>query len=277
MFGKYLSDILHHATREIDLIARITQHPLRPKPLRDYDQIYMLPGSELGQAKLISDYLYEKEVVLVGDGDCMSLVLGILGKEKIIEPPSHMLVLDFDERILHFISEALREFKLDPDLIQVSRYNVRSPVPSEFEGRADVFYTNPPYGSADKGECGKIFLSRCMELCKPIGSSGIAILPYETHASWSREAMANIQKFAVDSGYVVSEMVRGIHQYNLDNRPDLYSGPVVLDRVLKIDPPYRGKTFSQVDLKYFYGKAQRQMPDYIDCNGAPVFADAKSA
>lgn len=278
MFGKDLGRYLRHTTEEIDLLARITQHPSRPKPLRQYDQIYMLPGSQLSQAKLISDYLRHKEVVLLGDGDCMSLVLAYLGKKEkdLLEPPIHMLVLDFDERILNFIKETVAELQISADLIEVARYNVRYPIPSKYAGRNDVFYTNPPYGSANRGESGKLFLARCMELCKPIGSWGVAILPFEHHTPWSREAMANIQPFLIDYGYVITEMIRGLHHYHLEDRPELYSGPVVVDRVTSKDPPYVGRTFSQEELRHFYGSSPKVMPDYINKDGNPIYAEGEA-
>src|SRR5260370_6181148 len=144
MFGSDLGRYLEHTTEEIDMLARVTQHPQRPKPLRQYDQIYMLPGSQLSQAKLISDYVYNREVVLVGDGDCMSLALGFLAKNQVIQAPTHMLVLDFDERILHFIKTTAAELGLAADLIETVRYNVRYPIPPQYASRRDVFYTNPP-------------------------------------------------------------------------------------------------------------------------------------
>lgn len=235
----------------------------------------MLPGSQLTQAKLISDYLTKRHVVFLGDGDCMSLVLAVLGARGVIKPPAHMLVLDFDERILNFIREAGQEFHLpNPDMIDLCRYNVRDPVPDNLAEQGDVFYTNPPYGSADQGECGKIFLGRCMELCKA-GSWGVAILPFEHHTTWTKNAMANIQSFLAENGYVVSEMIRGVHQYHLDDRPELLSGTVVVDRVQKKVPPYKGKTFSQDMLGNFYGTTKRIMPDFIDLNGEPIYRKEK--
>jgi predicted RNA methylase len=271
MFGTDLSRYLIHTSAELDLVGRITQHPERPKPLRKYDQIFMLPGSQLSQAKLISDYVYGRSVAFVGDGDCMSLVLAYLGEKKIIAQLKHIVVFDFDKRILRFIEKTAHELGVPRDLIETVPYNVRYPIPSTYKARADVFYTNPPYGSADRGECAKLFLGRCMEFCKPVGSWGIAILPYEHDTPWSRNAMANIQKFLVGAGYVVSEMIRGIHRYHLENRPDLFSGAIVVDRVDEVPAPYAGQTFSQDQLKNCYGSEPLQMPDYIEENGHETF------
>ncbi len=162
MFFKDLSKSYIHNAREYDVLAKITQHPSRPKPIRPVDQIYMLPGSQLNQTKLISDYLKNRTVVFVGDGDCMSLSLGLLAKEiQDIEGPAHMHVFDFDERLVKFINETAEYFGLKTRL-EAHWYNIREPIPKKYAGRSDVFYTNPPYSSNNEGWSGIIFLARCM-------------------------------------------------------------------------------------------------------------------
>ncbi len=233
----------------------------------------MLAGSQLIQAKVIEDYVYKRRVVMVGDGDCMSLVLGLLAQRTSMKPPEQILVLDFDRRILKFIHDFAREFNFREDFIQTDSYNVRYPVPDKYREGFGVFYTNPPYGSADKGECGKVFLARCMECCQR-RSWGVAILPIEHDTDWTRIAMANLQRFLVDQGYIVSEMIRGMHQYSLDDRPELYSGTVVVDRQDYVKSPYLTRTFKDDELLNFYGHKSRRMPSHIEEDGTPVFDGA---
>jgi len=274
MFYEDLKEYVRSTSEEFDLVAKVTQHPERPRPIRSIDQIYMLIGSQLNQAKLISDYLRGRSVAFLGDGDCMSLVLGILAKEGkgIINPPSYMVVLDFDERILNFITKTSRYFGFH-ELIEVHRYNVRDPIPENLIEQSDLFYTNPPFGSKNEGKSGIIFLARCMELCKQIGSWGITLLPFHHHESWSRTAMLNIQDFLVRYGYVVSEMLRGMHSYHLDDNPRLLSGTLVLDRIKYVEPPYRGKVIPYNELKSFYGSAQKNFPDYINKQGKFIYSN----
>ncbi|MBZ5670954.1 MAG: bis-aminopropyl spermidine synthase family protein [Acidobacteriia bacterium] len=269
MFYQDLHAYIRNTSEEYDVLAKITQHPGRPKPLRVVDQIYMLPGSQLNQAKLVSDYLRGREVVFVGDGDCMSLVTGILGKEKLVDPPAYMRVFDFDERIVKFVRDASQQFGFS-DLIEAHYYNVRKPVPKAFFNQSDVFYTNPPYGSKNGGQSGIVFLARCMEFCKSAGSYGVAILPFHHHKAWSRDAMYNIQQFLNQNGYVVSEMLRGMHRYHLDDEPELLSGTVIMDRVKALPPPYRKHIFKKEELRKFYGDSQKEFPDRIDENGIVV-------
>jgi predicted methyltransferase len=236
----------------------------------------MLPGSELIQALLVEDYLKHKDVVFVGDGDCMGLVIAHLANKKIIKRgPTKIRILDFDERILEFIEIIISEFRLPSDLISFKRYNVRDPIPENLSGAHDVFYTNPPYGSKDNGNCGNIFLGRCMELCKPAPSWGIALLPFAHKEDWSRQAMYNIQKFLTKNGYVVSEMIREIHQYHLDDRPSLMSSNVVVDRVINVKPPFVKTRIDDKKLSYFYGSSTDPMPEYVSKDGFLVYANGK--
>jgi len=273
MFGEELRRYLKPDPAWVDLVAQVTQHPDRPRPIRTVDQIFMLPGSQLIQALLAADYLKYRDVVFVGDGDCMGLVMAHLANRGIIRGPAKIRIFDFDERLLAFVEQAIRDLSLPADLISIYRYNVLDPIPDRFAQAHEVFYTNPPYGSADGGECGKVFLARCMELCKPAPSWGIALLPFAHKEDWSRIAMANIQTFLCQQGYVVSEMVREIHQYHLEDRPSLRSCNLVVDRVTNVAAPFAGTRLSEAEMKNFYGRTPRPVPSYIDIAGNFVQQD----
>jgi len=274
MFGEELRKYINIDPSWVDIVAQVTQHPARPYPNRINDQIFMLPGSQLIQSLLVDDYLKYRDVVFVGDGDCMGLVIAHLTNRGVLKKgPAKIRILDFDERILEFNKIVIKDLSLPPDLISLERYNVRNPIPERLKGAHDVFYTNPPYGSSDEGNCGKIFISRCMELCKPAPSWGIAILPFAHKEDWSRLAMYNIQSFLSDYGYVVSEMIREIHQYHLEDRPSLMSSNVVLDRVKNVEPPYCNKRIEDKDMIHFYGSSEEKMPEYISKDGYYVFED----
>jgi predicted methyltransferase len=274
MFGEELRRYMRPDLAWVDLVAQVTQHPDRPKPLRVVDQIFMLPGSQLIQALLAIDYLKYRDVVMVGDGDCMGLVVAHLANKGVFRSPAKIRIFDFDERLLAFIRQAIHDLGIPPDLITCHRYNVRDPVPEEFAQAHDVFYTNPPYGSADGGECGKLFLARCMEFCKPAPSWGIALLPFAHKEDWSRRAMMNIQAFLCSQGYVVSEMIREIHQYHLEDRPSLRSCNVVVDRVYNRPPLFAGKRIPDEEMTKFYGRTAIRMPEYVSLDAEMIFADA---
>lgn len=273
MFGEELRKYIKPDPSWVDLVAQVTQHPARPRPIRDFDQIFMLPGSQLVQALLVSDYLKYRDVVMVGDGDCMGLVMAHLANHNVFKAPGKIRIFDFDERLLEFVKQATQDLGIPADLISCHLYNVVDPIPEEFAQAHEVFYTNPPYGSADQGECAKLFLARCMEFCKPAPSWGVALLPFAHKEDWSRRAMWHIQEFLVNSGYVVSEMVREIHQYHLDDRPSLRSCNMVCDRVKNKPAPFAGKTVDAKTLPHFYGRKERPMPKYISFTGEAVYPD----
>jgi hypothetical protein len=85
--------------------------------------------------------------------------------------------------------------------------------------------------------------------------------------------MHNIQSFLCENGYVVSEMIREIHQYHLDDRPSLRSANVVLDRVKNVDPPFYNRRLKDSELSHFYGSSNDPMPEYVSKDGYLVFED----
>ena len=273
MFGEDLRKSIVIDPSWVDLVAQVTQHPDRPRPIRLVDQIFMLPGSELFQAQIINDYVKYRDVVMVGDGDCMGLVIAHLANRGVFKSPMKIRIFDFDERLVAFVNQAIIDLQIPHELISCHLYNVRNPIPEEYAQAHDVFYTNPPYGSADGGECGNLFLARCMEFCKPAPSWGVAILPFAHKEDWSRLAMANIQSFMCSKGYVVSEMVREIHQYHLEDRPSLRSCNVVFDRVKNVPAPFKGRTFGDRELPLFYGRTERRMANHISMSGDFVYDD----
>lgn len=273
MFGEELRKHLKPDPALVDLVAQVTQHPDRPRPIRAVDQIFMLPGSQLMQALLAIDYLKYRDVVFVGDGDCMALVIAHLANKNIFKGPGKIRVFDFDKRLLAFIKQAASDLDIPPDLISVHLYNVRDPIPEKFAAAHEVFYTNPPYGSADGGECGKLFLGRCMEFCKPAPSWGMALLPFAHKEDWSKAAMFNIQQFLCKNGYVVSEMIREIHQYHLEDRPSLRSCNLVVDRVENVPAPFKAKAFKPHSYHKFYGRKDMEVPHHINIEGDLVRDD----
>lgn len=275
MFGEELRRHLKPDPALVDLVAQVTQHPDRPRPIRAVDQIFMLPGSQLIQALLAIDYLKYRDVVFVGDGDCMALVIAHLANKDVFKGPGKIRVFDFDERLLAFIKQAIDDLDIPSDLITVHRYNVRDPIPEEFAQAHEVFYTNPPYGSADGGECGKLFLARCMEFCKPAPSWGMALLPFAHKEDWSKLAMSNIQNFLCENGYVASEMIREVHQYHLEDRPSLRSCNLVVDRVHNKTTPFHGRRFEPSEYQYFYGRKNLPVPHHINIQGNLVMDDGE--
>ncbi len=246
----------------------------RPRALRAYDQIPMRADDLLRQAKVITPYVANKSVAFVGDYDSASALLGLLG--TLSDPgPAHMLVLDFDARVLAALRGIARRYGF-ADRLEVRLYNVFDPVPPDLVGRYDWFYTNPPYGSRNNGASGRLFIARGCALTRG-NASGCIILPDDPARPWSRWAMLATQRFLIAHDWLVREKFDGMHRYHLDDDRDLSSSLLLVDHVAEVDGndrgvPYAGRRIAAAEVPYFYGRAVAPpYPRYIDREGNAVF------
>lgn len=266
-----LANHLSLELEESDLLAAELVAEARPDALRPFDQISMLAGDLALQAKLVRPMLAGKRVAFMGDNDGASLVLGLMGVFG-AEPPEHMLLLDFDRRVLaRAMALALRHGFADR--FEGRAYNAFDVVPKDLLGQFDVFYTNPPYGRANVGESARLFITRGMELCHSRGgASGCVILPDDTERLWTRQAMRASQAFILARGWEVQEKINSLHRYHLLSDPGLTSGMLWVSDVEAgrglPTAPYTGRCVSPEEIVHFYGtKVISPYPRYIRENG----------
>src|SRR5260370_29094764 len=95
-------------TQDIDLraainaISDVIQN--RPRPLREFDQIYMKSGDMVLQSELVARWADKKRLAFIGDGDAISVCVAYLQDSKIFEyGPSEIVVFDFDQRIVNAV------------------------------------------------------------------------------------------------------------------------------------------------------------------------------
>src|SRR5579872_6951381 len=82
----------------INAISDVIQN--RPRPLREFDQIYMKTGDMVLQSEMVARWADGKRLAFIGDGDAISVCVAYLKKRGIINyGPSKIVVYDFDERI----------------------------------------------------------------------------------------------------------------------------------------------------------------------------------
>jgi N4-bis(aminopropyl)spermidine synthase len=189
-----LKDKLLIKVTQADLEAVRIIEEIRPKSLRAYDQIPMKSEDMVRQTKLVGPLLRGKSVVFMGDHDSTSLLLALLGELQNFPKPAHMLILDFDERLL-VAANALADRYGFNDILDVQLYNAFDPVPLELMGKFDWFYTNPPYGCRNQGESARLFITRCFELVRSDEANGCIILPHDPSRPWTRSAMLATQRF----------------------------------------------------------------------------------
>lgn len=82
----------------LNAVSDVVQN--RPRPLREFDQIYMKAGDMVMQSEFVARWADGKRLAFIGDGDAISICSTYLHHRKILSyGPSKVVVYDFDERI----------------------------------------------------------------------------------------------------------------------------------------------------------------------------------
>ena len=245
----------------------------RPAPLREFDQIPMRTEDLARQAKRVAPLLAEQRVAFIGDMDGTASLLGLIAAAG-GPAPAHLLVLDFDARVLK-AAETLAERYGFADRLTTRVYNCFAPLPAQLIRQWDWFYTNPPYGSRNKGASGCLFITRGCELVRA-GGSGCLILPDDPSRPWTRQAMQATQQFLLAHGWVIRTKVDNLHRYDLDDDPELSSSLVVVDSVVQGDYPamrFAGRRVGMDEIPSFYGQSIRPpYPAVIGQDGTLILA-----
>jgi N4-bis(aminopropyl)spermidine synthase len=215
-------------TDEIDLraainaISDVVQN--RPRPLREFDQIYMKAADMVFQSEFVANWADRKRVAFIGDGDAISVAIAYLRNRGILDyGPSKVTVFDFDERICEAVTRFADSERLEH--LDAQLYNCLDafPGPTSF----DCFYTNPPWGASNDGESVNVFMQRGMEAVGYTGE-GMAVVADDPELEWPKRVLANLQAFALQSGFYVQRMMPQVHSYHLDDAPDLRSCNVLV-------------------------------------------------
>lgn len=246
--------------RAINAVSDVIQN--RPPPLREFDQIYMKAGDMVLQTSLIAQRFAGRDLIFIGDGDSISLCLAYLLHGQILEDgPARILVLDFDERMVNAVKRFADHNNMS-DRIDSMLYNCIDQLPSDLIGKFNAFYTNPPWGASNNGESVKVFTERGMEACGK-DSVGAVVIADDPKVPWSSRVLAATQRFALDHGFYVQEMQTNLHEYHLDDAPDLRSCNLFFrshpDRTL----PTTSYALHGSRLEDFYGKAQHLRVQYV--------------
>jgi N4-bis(aminopropyl)spermidine synthase len=213
----------------INAISDVVQN--RPRPLRELDQIYMKTGDMLLQAELVARWAAGKRLAFIGDGDAIGVSAAYLVHRKILpEGPSKIHIFDFDERICNSIERFADSERMG--ILGATLYNCLDAFPEL--AKFDCFYTNPPWGASNGGESVNVFVQRGMEATGYLGE-GLVVIADGDQYQWCQTVLHATQQFAGESGYYVRKMMPKVHQYHLDDAPELRScnlflKPVSMDK-----------------------------------------------
>ena len=234
----------------------------RPPPIREFDQIYMKISDMLLQAELLSRWVDGKSVVFIGDGDAIGLTLVHLQALEIFtRGPSHVHILDFDERIVNSVISFSKNYQLE-EKISAELYNVADPLPSAHLGKFEAFYTNPPYGASNGGRSVEVFLNRGDEA---LTNNGIAcvVAADDPTLEWTQDVMNQVQNCLIGSGYTITEMLPRFHHYHLDDTPDLTSCSLIAIRYGDLRVKTSSEALAKDDLDKFYGAYSPLVVKYV--------------
>jgi predicted methyltransferase len=242
----------------INAISDVVQN--RPRPLRVFDQIYMKAGDMVLQSELVARWADKKRLAFIGDGDAISVCVGYLQNRKILDyGPSKITVFDFDERICGAVTRFAEKEELAH--LESRLYNCLDAFPET--DCFDCFYTNPPWGASNEGESVKVFAQRGMEAVGYSGE-GMIVIADDDELSWPKQVLARIQRFAIDSGFFVQKMMSQIHQYHLDDAPNLRSCNLIVRALPETKAPASSVPITEkVRLENFYGRSSSPRVRYV--------------
>ena len=241
----------------------------RPRPLREFDQIYMKVADMVIQAHFIAQRFANKDVVFIGDGDAIGLSVMHLGRLKIFDKiPSSITLLDFDERIVNSVNR-FAEKQGFSEMMSAHLYNVIDRLSREHTNQFDAFYTNPPWGASNGGESVLLFLERGIEALKDNGEGAIVIAD-DSKLDWTQEVLGTSQRRASELGFLVAEMIPRLHSYHLDDNPELRSCTCLFRQFEVRQELVISKNVNIERLSNFYGKnsplAVRYVREHTDLN-----------
>ncbi len=245
--------------KALNAVSDVVQN--RPRPLREFDQIYMKAGDMVLQSEFIAHWANGKHLAFIGDGDAISVCVAYLRHREILPyGPASVMVFDFDERICNAVARFADREGIENLGSQLYNCLDAFPRPAEF----DAFYTNPPWGASNDGESVKVFMQRGMEAVGMRGD-GAVVVADDPDLEWPRRVLAGLQQAALDAGFVVQRMMTQVHSYHLDDNPDLRSCNVLL-RSVQADgrePVASAPVDDPARLANFYGRDASPKVRYV--------------
>jgi predicted methyltransferase len=254
----------------VNAVSDVVQN--RPRPLREFDQIYMKTGDMVMQSEIVADWANEKRLAFIGDGDAISVCVAYLQARKVLDfGPSKITVFDFDERQVQAVKRFADRERLEH--LDAELYNCLDAFPDSF--KYDCFYTNPPWGASNDGASVNVFVQRGIEAIGYDGH-GMIVIADDDELPWPKQVLASAQGYMANRGFYVSRMQRKLHGYHLDDAPDLKSCNLFVSalpgNISKLAPsePISDQTM----LQNFYGRSQAPRVRYVRERKRPDYGKA---
>jgi predicted methyltransferase len=173
----------------------------RPPPKEDYDQTSISAEDAIIRVAFFHERgdLLQKELLFIGDFDCLSIVAAMT------RLPKRIVVLDVDERLINYINQVAVDLNLT-NILSAKTFDVRVPLPEEFHRSFDLFSCDP----VETLDGITLYLSRGTSGLKGVGSVCYVGL---TTLEASRKKWFDIQKVLADMNFVFTDVRRNFNGY----------------------------------------------------------------
>jgi len=185
----------------LEQLTRIAEE--RPPASQEFDQGSILPENSVLRVVALYERgdLEGKDLLILGDDDLTSVAAALTGL------PRRIQVLEADPRLVEFLNTLSQRYWWKD--FQVARYDVRWPLPLEYRRSFDTFFTDP----TETLPGFSLFLSRTAACLRGKGSAGYFGLSY---LEASLEKWQEIQRRLLSMNFVITDALRGFHEYALD-------------------------------------------------------------
>jgi len=210
----------------------------RVKPNHEISQWYMFYRDIKKQVKFLVENLKCENMVFLGDGDGISILLAMTLAKSKCSNIKKIFVFDIDERELNLYNKLAKEQNVNKYVQFVTvQYNIFDVVPSKYVNAFDWFYINPPYSSTTtpKGLGFHLWLERCIEMSKP-NAKGIIVYPYNKLPREIEEVKMNLYNFINEKNFNIIKSNSLSHRY-YETR--IKSRNLIIEKTSKTHPKYK--------------------------------------
>jgi hypothetical protein len=108
----------------------------------------------------------------------------------------------------------------------------------------------------------RVFVERCIE-ASSADAVGVVVIADDPTVVWSQKVLAETQAFALGKGFYVQEMQTKLHEYHLDDAPDLRSCNLFFRSLPDRKVALRSYGLHAPRLEDFYGRSQNLRVHYV--------------
>jgi hypothetical protein len=105
---------------------------------------------------------------------------------------------------------------------------------------------------------------------------GLIVIADDEELAWPKQVLASVQSYAIESGFYISRMAPHLHQYHLDDAPDLHSCNLVISSLPGNSRPITSQPITDPNrLANFYGQSKAPRARYVRERGIPDYGKAQ--